>query len=319
MEPVLDETTLVPDPSQAPADRIVKFARLLRDLANLGVMPILRSVQDALGRDIGGSRSLSDWCFSLPQADRDAGLLVAGRLSKQPYLDGPAGLLAHVEGEGAIEGRVDDEIVLGLTYAALTDAAVVGLVHDANPSNVAVRVVVARTDGDEVETEEMEIPRMVSSDDLNMWRTWIEERLFVCRDGLDLCCRLDQLFPYLRIGARAREQLEALSGADPKFPQILRHLRALDRGAQEWKIGEHFSPWGSVAYSVESATSLQGRLGKKRDFPAPAGFSRRRWSLHTKLAGGIRLYFDPERSNTGENSFVLVGYLGPHLPTKHHQ
>lgn len=155
-----------------------------------------------------------------------------------------------------------------------------------------------------------------SSSEIEPWREWIDARTFVCRDGADLCQRALEIFPSIRLGPLARDQLGALAGANPHLPQILRHLRALDRGAQEWPPEEPFSAWGSVKYSVESGQTLKHRrLGPLRDFPSPAGHPAMRWSLHTKLAGGIRLYFHPERVDGDQKAVVLVGYVGPHLET----
>jgi hypothetical protein len=317
MEPILDETSLVPDTSLAPPERILSLAKLLRDLDAHGVVPVLRSVRDAMERDIGGFRGLRSWCFSFSErVDRDAGRFVAGRLGKQPFIDGSEGLLARVEGGEAIEARMGGQIVVGLAYAALIDSVVVGLTGAARSENSMVEVGIERTDGEDVSFDSIHVLRLVSSGDLEVWSEWIQARLISCQDGLDLCRRATQLFPHLRFGTRAQEQLAALAGADPRFPQVLRHLRALDRGSQEWPKAEPFAPWGSVNYSVESKSTLDhGRLGKLRDFPMPAGFSSMRWSFHTKLAAGMRIYFHPQRLESADAAVVLVGYVGPHLKT----
>lgn len=83
--------------------------------------------------------------------------------------------------------------------------------------------------------------------------------------------------------------------------------------------GEVFEPEG-VTYSVESTATLSdGKLGPMRDFPAPEGFAKERWSLHTKLTGGVatRLYFRAVR--TEASVVVLIGYFGGHLPTVRHR
>lgn len=130
-----------------------------------------------------------------------------------------------------------------------------------------------------------------------------------------LLARLGELFPRLRLGTRAVDQIAALTGSEPVFRQLLRHLRALDASATRWPEGEGFEP-GGVTYSVESKATLDdGTLGPMRDFPVPEGFEAERWSLHTKLTGGAgaRLYFRAVR--TGAEAVVLVGYFGDHLPT----
>jgi hypothetical protein len=134
-------------------------------------------------------------------------------------------------------------------------------------------------------------------------------------DGVAIITRVSELFPRLILGQRAREQIEALTGSEPVFRQLVRHLRALDEGALRCENGKPFEPV-AVTFSVESKATLEdGALGPLREFPTPAGFDVERWSLHTKLTGGkgARLYFRAVRVE--RQSVVLVGYFGDHLPT----
>lgn len=317
MEPILDENTLVPDVGSTPPERILGLAKLLRDLDGRGAMPVLRSVRDAKDRDIGALRGLQSWCFAFSErVDRDAGRLVALRLGKQPFIDGPDGLLVRAEAGETIEARVGEQLAHGLGYAVLTDGIAVGLTCAGAMTNATVDVAVLRTDGEELWAEAAAILRLVSADGIEPWQAWIEARTFVCRDGQDLCRRAESLFPHLRFGPLAREQLAAIAGGDPQLSQVLRHLRALERGAQAWPPNAPFSPQGSVRHSPESDATLEHkRLGKLRDFPTPDGFPAMRWTHHTKLAGGIRLYFHAQRVDGEPRAVVLIGYVGPHLQT----
>jgi len=111
-------------------------------------------------------------------------------------------------------------------------------------------------------------------------------------------------------------QVAALTGKEPVFGQLLRHLGALDEGARGWADAAAYCPAGAVDWSPESETTRKHRrFGPLRDFPAPGGFAQERFSYHTKLGAGWRLYFRPERTEIGP--LVLIGYLGPHLPTAH--
>jgi len=134
-------------------------------------------------------------------------------------------------------------------------------------------------------------------------------------DGEQLLARLAEIFPHLRVGPRARESMLNLSGGEPVFPQLIRHLRALNSAADGWITGFTFAPQG-ITFSPESDQTLShGRFGPMRDFPAPEGFQEQRWSLHTKLTGGAgaRMYFRPVRPEGGAVA-VLIGYFGSHLP-----
>lgn len=133
-------------------------------------------------------------------------------------------------------------------------------------------------------------------------------------NGQVLLDRLADAFPYLRVGPRASESLATLSGSEPVFRQLIRHLRALNSAAVVWVEGAPYRPEG-ITFSQESDQTLShGRFGPIRDFPAPEGFQTERWSLHTKLTGGAgaRLYFRAVR--TADTQVVLIGYFGSHLP-----
>jgi hypothetical protein len=135
------------------------------------------------------------------------------------------------------------------------------------------------------------------------------------QDGPSILRRANELFPRLLLGDTARVQLGALTGNESVFPQLLRHLRALNQAAAQWAAGTSFAPSG-ISFSVESQATLEdGRLGPMRDFPTPGGFAHERWSLHTKMTGGngARLYFRGVRRDGA--GFVLIGYCGDHLPT----
>ncbi len=120
MEPILDETSLVPCAVRTPAARVTELARTLQALDGVGALRALRSVRDAADRDIRDGRGLRGWCFDRA-TPRDAGLLVAARLAKQPFIDGDGGLFSAAEGSRAIEVTVNGQRVLGLGLAALTD------------------------------------------------------------------------------------------------------------------------------------------------------------------------------------------------------
>lgn len=315
MEPILDETSLVPCPSSSPATRVLGLARVLRCFDSLGACPVLRSVCDAADRDVGGGSGLRRWCFA-PGTDRDAGRLVAGRLAKQPFIDGEGGLFAAAEGTRAVEARMHGILVFGAGFAALTDGVLTALPSAALVPGGTRRVDLTYVDEDGERSESVDVPLFVTTDEVEVQREVLIERLHrAVVSGPELLDRLGQLFPRVRLGQRAVDQIAALSGNEPVFRQLLRHLRALDEAALDWPLGADFEPRG-VTFSDESNVTLNhGSFGPMRDFPVPSGFRIERWRLKTKLTGGsgARLYFRPER--TGSGAVVLVGYFGDHLPT----
>jgi len=316
MDAILDETSLVPCESWNPAQRIQILASALKALDELGCSRILRSVQNAPDQNIGQGQGLRYWCFDR-ETSRDAGRFIAQRLGKQPFIDGANGLFAQAEGKRVIEGCVGSAPVIGLAYAALTDSPAIALASEALPncSSVSVDLITLDSGGEIYET--ILACRLVTEQDVGNQSEIIVRRIQdSVLNGKQLLEYANDIFPRLLFGSKAIEQISALTGNEPVFHQLFRHLRALDQGAVSWELGIEYSPNGAITWSHESKATLKhGEYGPLRDFPVPEGFMQRRWSSHTKLSGGagMRLYFNAERTNG--MSVVLIGYFGGHLPT----
>lgn len=317
MEPILDETSLIPCAVWTPAERIILLASTLRSLDNIGVSPVLRSVRDAPDRDIGAGRGLRGWCFDRI-TDRDAGRLVAARLGKQPYIDGQDGLLVAAEGDRAISAMAHGVPVLGLAVAALNECPSLAIGNAAYPEgNRAISVTLHCLDESGEYSETITVPHLVTPGDVTASSGWIIEKIDrQLTNGKRLIDCSPEVFSYLRFGAKAQSQIRELTGTEPVFRQLIRHLRALNQGARDWAAETAYIPSGALAWSPESESTLgHKKYGPMRDFPMPEGFEPERWSLHTKLTGGggARLYFMAKR--TEEQPVVLIGYFGAHLPT----
>lgn len=318
MEPILDESSLVPCSKRPPATRIEALAKTLRALDGLGLVRVLRSVRDAADRDLDGGRGLRSWCFD-KATSKDAGRLVAARLDKQPYIDGDDGLFAVAEGQGAVEAKVSGQRVVGLGLAALTDGLVVALTAEELSAGATLTVQLTYLDDDGQRDEQVDVTTFTSEQEVNAARQQVVDRVDrAVPNGAVIIERVGELFPRLRLGPDARKPIETMTGSETVFHQLVRHLRALDEGARTWADGA-YSPL-AVSFSVESEATLNhGTYGPMRDFAMPDGFASARWSLHTKLTGGngARMYFRAERVEG--HPVVLVGYFGPHLDTvKHH-
>lgn len=313
---ILDESSLVPCGAWSHALRIQILASALKALDQLGCSRVLRSVRVAADQDIGQGRGLRGWCFD-KETNREAGRFIAQRLGKQPFVDGADGLFAAAEGERAIEGRAWGNTVIGLALSALTGDPAVALGSATLPGCIAVNVELTSLDGDDEIQETVPVCCVVSEDDVNQKNAIIIEKVEQSvASGSHLLGHAAELFPRLRFGQTAEQQIAETAGNQPVFHQLFRHLRALDRGAASWRDETQYSPDGAISWSPESKATLDhSRYGPLRDFPVPHGFTPRRWSNHTKLSGGsgARLYFDAER--TDEQAVVLIGYFGPHLRT----
>jgi hypothetical protein len=315
MDVLLDETTLHPCAVLAPAPRIQILAQTVRELDGLGLPRVLRCVRAAPDMDLGEGRGLRSWCFD-QAVDRDARQLLLSRLGKQPFIDGPDGLFSRREGSGAIDARIGEVRVYGLGLAGLGGGIATGLVCEpASDELLTLAVVLSSLEENEIVAEPVEVMRCVSAGQVRGHGERLRLQLLrAVGSGADLLERAEELFPNLCFGSGAIEQFAALSGKEPVFGAMLRHLDALDEGARQWAEPATYCPAGSIKWSTESLATLKhGRFGPMRDFPPPTGFAPRRFSYHTKLVDGWRLYFHPER--TQKSPVVLIGYIGAHLPT----
>jgi len=318
LEPILDESSLVQCSTRSPAARIEALAHTLQALDGVGAVRVLRSVRDAPDRELRDGRGLRGWCFDR-ETPRDAGRLLAARLDKQPYIDGDCGLFASAEGARAAEATMGDQPVFGLGLAAMTDAVAVALASDARPAGGLVTVDITYVDDAGQRDEHVDVLTFMTAQEVNDARQAVADRVDQSvANGATIVARIGELFPQLRLGADARTSIEAMTGSETVFRQLIRHLRALDEGARVWTSGA-YTPV-AVSFSVESEPTLNhGTFGPQREFPAPDGFVvAERWSLHTKLTGGngARIYFRAERVDG--QAVVLVGYFGPHLDTVRH-
>jgi len=314
MEPALDETTLVPCPTWTPAIRIAALSTVLKEFDRVGLPRVLRSVSNAADRDICQGRGLRSWCFDRG-LNRDAGLFVASRLARQPFIDGPNGLMALAEGNRILETQANGSLVYGLGLGALEGSPVALLSSDAVPTGRQVEVLILDASTDPIAVTQASVFTYSCGDEVaaqaNNLHALVDAAI---SSGQVLLSRVAEVFPHLRIGPRAAEAFAALTGAEPVFQQLVRHLRALNSAAEAWAAGAPYQPQG-VTFSPESDQTLShGRFGPMRDFPSPEGFEQARWSLHTKLTGGngARMYFRAIHSPQG--AAVLIGYFGNHLP-----
>jgi hypothetical protein len=250
---------------------------------------------------------------------------VALRLDKAPFIDGPDGLFVGLEGERAIHPSIRDVCSFGAGQVALSDGVLVLLSGSAWPPT---RPIVVRLDvlaEDDEWTDNVVVDAVDSPSEVLALEGPIVRKIESALDtGAVLVGRLSELCPHVILGDRAIEQLSSLFGSEPYFPQVMRHLRALDRAAQDWTPNTPFKPEG-VTFSVESEATLKhGSYGPLRDFPTPLGFQAGRWTLHTKLTGGsgARIYYKTSEIEdmsadavSTRRLRVAVGYLGPHLPT----
>jgi len=212
----------------------------------------------------------------------------------------------------------------GPVYVALADGVCLSLAGDAQfaEERLDVSYTVLDDEGDHIEY--ISIRNVMEREHVEVHRAELQDVLKrELRDGAAILERAGEVFPRLRFGATAADQLEQLNGKERWYSQLLNHLRALNQGAENWREGS-FEPDGALEFSVESQQTLKhGSYGPQRDFPVPEGAPSERFSLHSKIrSDNKRIYFLPYKENddTTEDGpstrmIVVVGYIGVHLLT----
>ncbi len=316
LEPVLNDLSIVntQDDHHEARRRLELLARLALALTRAGFSSTLRHTAAALARPLTHEHTFKQAIFKLLH-DRDERQRFARAIDRAPYLES---LFQEAEGARAMEARYQTHPALALGYVALLDGVALSL--DGAPGFEAATIPVTLTSVDETSQEELwqvNICHIASQAHLNAHEARLRELVYPpLRDGAAVLNSQQARFPHLIFGPDATRQLAALTGHETWFPKLVEHLSALHEGVTQWVTGP-FQPAQHIRYSEESAQTLNHRFyGPKRDFAMPQGYAPARFSWHSKITareGQMRVYFMPLA--THDARVVIIGYLGPHLPT----
>jgi len=137
---------------------------------------------------------------------------------------------------------------------------------------------------------------------------WLSRRVL---NGQDLWNRRGQIFSNLQFCEAIQRDVSTLTPSNPVMKLVLRKLFELEAYSKSWTSGL-FEPAALLNVSRESESTLSNaRLRKLREFVCPDGQTRL-FDWHAKLSvNQWRIHFYPD----GATRRVIVGYIGPHLPT----
>ena len=219
--------------------------------------------------------------------------------------------MGEQEGRALFEFHFGTEKVYGLGAAYLTGSPTVSLTGDVRFEVDPVRIRVSKLDTEVLLVEEKEVCSLTTTAQVTNRVNWLQDRLQKdIPDGKVAWEKQTEYFPNLIFCREAGSALRALSGREPYFYQICRHLFVLNSFCAEWpNLG--LSALTAITWSEESDSTLNNRrLRAMREFNCPDG-ERRLFSPHSKPTGGnIRIHFLPLR----EQKKILIGYMGDHLP-----
>jgi hypothetical protein len=169
------------------------------------------------------------------------------------------------------------------------------------------------TEESQIEEETVQVNHASQPAHLEEHIQWIQERLRRdIQDGNDLWNRKTELFPLLTFCDTAAPSIRSLSPT--MLRPIVRRLFELETYCQGWTEGG-FDPTQLATKATPESQATLSHYGRDRTFLCPDG-EMRTFSWHVRLSRHHwRIHFYPEP----EIRRMIIGYVGPHLPTaKYH-
>jgi len=284
---------------------------VFKAVAECGSQKVLRTKRNLMSELLARQYTVSHWLQDR-RVNRDERLLFKTVAAKAPFIEE---LWNSLESDdlGLHEFYFEAQKAEGLGVAYLQDTCALSLGGDPRFEQDPIRVkyqVMYALNG-RLRSETVEVCSLSNLDHVSHRCAWIGERAQrEVIDGVSLWERRDSVFPRLAFLPATKAQIQQLSGREPHFRQVLRHLSLLNSAMKEW-VGGPYNPEG-IEWSTES---LSTRTSKKhedaRRFPGSNGSSEI-YNYHTKIRGiNWRIYFRPDT----EKQIVTIAYIGKHLPT----
>ena len=287
------------------------FVRTLAELASINPSRILRTLEEFSYQELAPDYSVVQWRNDR-QVNRDERELFRLYTTKSPLLNDV--LEQIVQRERGCEAKFEGIEAKGLLVAFLLDSLSVSLPSDPAWQTARLSVSILELDegGDPILTDEI-ILHAASPECVRELAPLFEVRI---RDhaasGRDIVEHKGMLLPKLRFCGNVEETLIGMGPNDPGFAWVRRSLLELNDHCRTWVEGEfrHSMLRGSPAPESQSVDDNDD-LRRLRLFACADGKERYfRWHMKNKSLN-LRLHYFPKN----DEHIVLIGYIGPHLPT----
>ncbi len=226
------------------------------------------------------------------------------------------------QGDPLIEYQYDSQPAYGLGAAHLLDSVAISLHtgHQAwEPDLLALQITEIQEENGEWLEKSESVRHISNAAHLPGHADWIAARLRTSApNGRVLLRKVKEWYPHLIFCKDAEIQLRQLAGGTPQFRRIVTRLFELEAYCQHWQSGG-FEGHKIPNSSWESDSTMQ-QYGRSREFVCPDG-QRRSFAYHLKGLPGhwrIHIWADVDAvfgKLEDADGKILVGYLGPHLPT----
>ncbi len=214
-----------------------------------------------------------------------------------------------------------DKPAIGLQAALLLNTLAISIPSSLDWNTAYVEVVVREldTDGKWLPERTEHVCHAGARKHLKELASWITQRRKAEKDlelqsiqtSAELWEQRRTLYPSLEFCAVVQGQLEKHKTSKENLKTIRLRLLYLEQYSQVWSKGAFDNSHLSGNASPESEATLQHpKYGSLREFDCPDG-QKRQFSWHLKMHDGWRIHFYPD----AERQVIIVGYIGPHLPT----
>ena len=282
------------------------FMQVVRAARTHRVSRIIRTKSDIFDITLAIDYPLRRW-LNDPAVDREIRRYIKVLTTKAPFWED----LSYLRDRVLIhEFTFDGREAQGLGVAYLLESLAVSLPSEES-WNSALLTLNAKWITEDDQLKERTVDVIHASQPLHVAEhtQWISERLRNdVQDGPDLWNRRIELFPSLAFCEAVGNQIQSLSPT-MLYP-VVRGLFNLEAYCQDWSEGR-FDPTQLATKATPESQATLDQYGQARNFLCPGG-ERRTFSWHIRLTPhSWRVYFDPEP----ETKTIIIGYIGPHLPT----
>ena len=312
LEMVLNELSLQPADDQRNArEWMSTFIQTVIEATSHHVSRAIRTESRIFDIYLAENYPLSRW-LNDPEVDRAEKRYIRSLTTKYPFWDELPELYEKVlSSEFQHNGRIAN----GLGVAYLLEALAVSLPSEDgwDSAQLSLQATWITEEEGVLEEESVQVIHASQPRHVQEHNEWIQERLRQeIQDGNDLWNRRADLLPSLTFCEAVAAQIQELSPT--MLRPVVRRLFQLQSYCQNWQEGGFDAQQLPSKATPESQATLN-QYSKERTFLCPDNISRT-FSWHVRLTPGAwRLYFFPGP----EIGQIIIGYIGPHLPTvKHH-
>jgi hypothetical protein len=310
LEMVLNELSLQSADSVHTARQwMFTFVQTVRAATSHRVSRVIRTQDGIFDIVLAPGYPLRRW-LNDREVDLEARRYIKSLTTKAPFWDGLPELYDRVLEH---EFRYDGRQAPGLGVAYLLESLAISLLSE-DCWSVALLLLDAQwmIEGGDIEAGTVHVIHAGQPAHVDEHSEWIQERLRSdVRDGDDLWNRRAELFPSLAFCEATNRQIKSLNST--MLRPVARRLFELHVYCQGW-TGSGFDPDQLPARATPESQPTLERYGAQRTFLCPDDVERT-FSWHVRLTPHAwRIYFYPAPTN----KTMIIGYIGPHLPTARH-